>query len=42
MNANETTGTPPSTNKSFDPKFILSTRKAGIRDGTESEGMANQ
>ena len=30
------------THKTFDPKFILSTRNAGMGNGTESEGMANQ
>jgi hypothetical protein len=30
------------TQKTFDPKFILSTRNAGIGDGEETEEMAKQ
>ena len=30
------------THKTFNPKFILSTRNAGMGDGAETEGMANQ
>ena len=30
------------THKTFDPKFIPSTRNAGTGDGAETEGIANQ
>ena len=30
------------THKTFNPKFILSTRNAGMGDGAEIEGKANQ
>ena len=30
-----------STHKTFNPKFILSTRNAGMLDGAETEGIAN-
>jgi hypothetical protein len=30
------------THKTFNPKFILSTRNAGTWDGVETEGMTNQ
>lgn len=35
-------GTPNLTHKTFNPKFVQSTRNAGNGDEAETEGMANQ